>query len=101
MRPRFDEDRKRAVERLAARLGSGDARGMTGTEAILRAASAGRVETLLLAEGVDLWGRFDADAARVTASDEFAAKSQDLLDAALAAAALRYCSWNGRDSSAT
>ncbi len=82
MRPRFDEDRKRAVERLAALLGSGDSRGTTGTENIVRASFAGRVDTLLLAEGVDLRGRFDAAADKVTVGDESAATGEDLLDAA-------------------
>jgi hypothetical protein len=84
VRPRFDGDRKRAVERLAALLGSGDSRGTTGTEDIVRASFAGRVDTLLLAEGVDLRGRFDAAADKVTVSEEFAATGEDLLDAAAA-----------------
>jgi hypothetical protein len=82
VRPRFDEDRKRAVERLAALLGSGDARGITGTEDIVRASFAGRVDTLLLAEGVGLRGRFDAAAGKVTVCEEFAVTGEDLLDAA-------------------
>jgi hypothetical protein len=82
VRPRFDEDRKRAVERLAALLGSGDSRGTTGAEDVVRAAFAGRVDTLLLAEGVGLRGRFDAAAGKVTVCEEFAVTGEDLLDAA-------------------
>jgi hypothetical protein len=72
------------VERLAALLGSGDSRGTTRTEDIVRASVAGRIDTLLLAEGFDLRGRFDAAADKVIVSEESAATGEDLLDAAAA-----------------
>jgi hypothetical protein len=56
MRPQFEADRNRAVERFAALHGSGDAKALTGPRPVVTAAEEGRVDTLLLAEGADLPG---------------------------------------------
>jgi hypothetical protein len=61
MRPKFDEDRRQAVERFTALHGAGDARALTGPRPVLSAAETGRVDTLLLAEGADLQGGPDED----------------------------------------
>jgi hypothetical protein len=57
VRPRFDEDLRRALERFAALLGSGDARAVAEAEDVARRPP-WRVDTLLLAEGSTLRGRF-------------------------------------------
>lgn len=82
MRPHLDAGRREAVERFAALLGSGDARAATGIEQVVRAAYQGRIETLLLAEGKTMWGRYHEAADEVATGSEFAETGEDLLDAA-------------------
>ncbi len=82
MRPRLEEGRRDAVERLEALRGSGDGRAVTGVENVVKAAYGGRVEALLLVEGDSAWGTFDEAADQVLTGDGFAAAGQDLLDAA-------------------
>lgn len=84
VQPRFDEARRGAVERFTALSGSGDARATTGVEDVIKAAHHGRVDTLLLAEGVDLQGRLDAAAGKAVVGDGPTAAGEDLLDAAAA-----------------
>lgn len=84
VQPRFDEGRRAAVERFEALYGSGDARAVTGMDEVVRAAYQGRVDTLLLAEGENLWGRYDENADEVATGGEFAEAGEDLLDAAAA-----------------
>lgn len=81
VRPRFDAERGAAGERLAALLGRGDERAATGMEEVVRAAYQGRVDTLLLAEGESLWGRYDEGVDEVATGQEFAETGEDLLDA--------------------
>jgi hypothetical protein len=82
VRPRFDGDRRGAVERFAALSGSGDARAATRVEDVVKAAHHGRIDTLLLAEGAHLRGRFDEAADKVTIADGPAETGEDLLDTA-------------------
>lgn len=82
VRPRFEAGRDEAVERFAALLGRGDERAATGTEDVVRAAHQGRVDTLLLAEGETVWGRYDETSGRVETRDASAGAGEDLLDAA-------------------
>jgi len=65
MMPHLDADRQAVLERFAALQGSGDVRGLSVPADIVVAAHDGRVEALLLAEGVDLQGRYDAEARKV------------------------------------
>jgi hypothetical protein len=60
VRPAFEAEKHEAVERVEARLGSGDGRVAITAQDILEAAQAGRVDTLLLAKGAD--GATDTDA---------------------------------------
>lgn len=64
--PLLLERRRRAVERFAALAGDGSGKAATGLEAILPAAEAGRIDTLLLAEGAeeDAEERLEAAVAR-------------------------------------
>ena len=89
VRPMFDEDRRQAVDRLAALLGSGDAHATLDAGEIVKAAHVGQIETLMLAEGAELWGRFDEATGNVTMGGEAAAAGQDLLDG-VAAQVLRH-----------
>lgn len=82
VRPRFDGDRKAAVERFQALSGSGDARGATGIEGVVRAAYQGRIEALLLTEDEAVWGSYDEAADEVATGARFAETGQDMLDAA-------------------
>ena len=70
-RPRFDGDRKAAVERFQALSGSGDARGATGIEGVVRAAYQGRIEVLLLTEDEAVWGSYDEAADEVATGARF------------------------------
>lgn len=80
VRPIFDESRKHAVERLSALLGSRDSRATLDAGDIVKAAHLGRIDTLMLAEGAELWGRFDEATGEVSMGDLAAADGQDLLD---------------------
>lgn len=82
VRPRFEADREEAVERFAALFGRGDERAATGTEEVVRAAHQGRVDTLLLAKGETVWGRYDETSGRVETGDASAGTGEELLDAA-------------------
>lgn len=84
VRPRFDADRKAAVEHFQALSGSGDARAATGVDAVVRAAHQGRIDTLLLIEGEPAWGRYNEAADEVAVGPEFAEMGEDLLDTAAA-----------------
>lgn len=75
--PQFDAGRREAVERLAALHGSGDARAATGLEEMCRFAQEGRIETLLLAEGVSEPRHGDAEPGLESGS-----KTLDRLDTA-------------------
>ena len=80
VRPLLDSDRKQATEKLAALLGSGDVRATLDAGEIVKAAHHGRIETLFLAEGAELWGRFDEATGKVTMGAGATATEHDLLD---------------------
>ncbi|WP_372624475.1 hypothetical protein [Falsiroseomonas sp.] len=89
VRPMFEEGRRRAVDHLAALLGSGEAHATLDAGEIVKAAHLGRIETLMLAEGAELRGRFDEATGKVTMGGEDAAERQNLLDG-VAAQVLRH-----------
>lgn len=80
VRPIFDAGRTRAIERLSALLGSRDAHATLDAAEIVKAAHLGRIETLMLAEGAELWGRFDEATGKVSVGNQATADEQDLLD---------------------
>ena len=80
VRPLLDADRRQAVEKLAALLGSGDSRATVNAGEIVKAAHHGRIESLMLAEGAELWGRFDEATGKVTMGAGTTAAGHDLLD---------------------
>lgn len=73
---------ERETERFTALLNDGDAKASTVPEDIVVAAHEGRVETLLLAQGEQLWGQLDAFERRVAVQGGPDAEAEELLDRA-------------------
>jgi len=83
VQPYFLENRRRAAERYGDLLGTG--RATSRYEEILPAAHDGRIDTLFVARGVRLWGRYDAKSREVHLQEDQTAQrngSEDLLDLA-------------------
>lgn len=80
VRPLFEVDRRKTLDRLAALLGSSDAHATLDAAEIVKAAHSGRIEMLMLAEGAALRGRYDEATGNVTLGGEAAAAGPDLLD---------------------
>lgn len=59
MQPMLDEPLQRALEQVRARLGTAEATVGIRPEEILAAAHDGRVDTVIVAEDSDLWGRYE------------------------------------------
>jgi hypothetical protein len=81
--PYFLADRHRAAERYGDLAGTG--RATSRYEEILPAAHDGRIDTLFVARGVRLWGKYDGTGREVLLQEEQAAQrngSEDLLDLA-------------------
>ncbi|HET6467660.1 MAG TPA: hypothetical protein VFG43_04705 [Geminicoccaceae bacterium] len=82
VQPMLSGHREREKERFMSLFGAGDPKALTVPEEIVRAAREGRVETLFLAEGEQLWGRFDEEQGRVEAHGSRGRDDEDLLDRA-------------------
>ena len=82
VQPHLDQGRKEALERFEALSGSGDPRAATGIEEVVRAAYAGRVDTLLLAENRVVLGRYDQAVDQSMEGDSSPTAGEDLLEAA-------------------
>lgn len=80
MAPYFVEQEKKDVEAVLAK-GNID-RFSVELDEILRQARMGRVDTLLVAEGIREWGTFNPDTLAVTYSSQPTAGTHDLLDTA-------------------
>ena len=83
--PLFLEERRRAAERYGELLGTG--RASSRYEEILPAAHDGRIDTLFVARGVRLWGRYDGKGREVHLQEDQSGPrdvSEDLLDLAAA-----------------
>lgn len=78
--PYFIEQQKKDVEEVLAK-GNVD-RFSVELDEILRQARMGRVDTLLVAEGIREWGTFNPDTLAVTYSSQPTAGAHDLLDTA-------------------
>jgi hypothetical protein len=79
---RAEAVREAALGQLKSALGNGDGRAATHPEAILKAASNGRVDRLFLCGDQHVWGRFDAGAGRVLVHGSPVEGDVDLLDCA-------------------
>jgi hypothetical protein len=82
VRPLFEEARQRAAAQYRQLAGTGHASG--DLAAVVAAAHAGRVETLFVALGRQVWGIFDPSADRVERHEQAAPGDVDLLDFAAA-----------------
>lgn len=74
--PSFTENRAQLVEDFGTASAHG--KGSDDLESVVRASREGRVETLLLSEGVRKWGKITADS--IEFSNENSADTEDLLD---------------------
>jgi hypothetical protein len=82
VRPLFEQAQQRAAAQYRQLAGTGHASG--DLEAVVAAAHAGRVETLFVALGRQVWGLFDPSAGRVERHDQASPGDVDLLDFAAA-----------------
>jgi hypothetical protein len=80
----FTRGKSEAIEKAAALMGRGDSTVLSRPEDVVRAAYDGRVTTLVVAEGENVWGRFDpsTEASAPLATSE--SMTEDLLDSAAA-----------------
>lgn len=82
MQPHLGQSRSAAVERFGALHGGHDARAVTDVEAVARAASQGRIDTLLLTEDETALGRHDETAETCSTDDACMTSGEDHLEAA-------------------
>ena len=82
VQPLLDDDRERAVTHFSGLHGSGDARAAIGIAGIVTMARQGRVDTLLLAKGIDRWGHLDKATGETEVSEGPGAGTVDLPDLA-------------------
>ena len=83
VKPYYLENRRRAAELYGELLGTG--RATSRYEEILPAAHDGRVDTLFVARGVRLWGRYDTKSREIHLQEDQSGQrngSEDLLDLA-------------------
>ncbi|HTH16594.1 MAG TPA: hypothetical protein VL974_08075 [Magnetospirillum sp.] len=78
--PHFAAQTSKTLDRFSRLHGSG--RATSEPSELVKAASSGRVDTLILGEGSHLWGRFDEAAGRVETREEPELADEDLLDLA-------------------
>lgn len=81
--PLFLEDRRKAAARYAELAGTG--RATSRYEEVLPAAHDGRVDTLFVARGVRLWGRYDPESREIRLQEDQTGQlngGEDLLDLA-------------------
>jgi hypothetical protein len=80
--PIFDEDLRQALVRYRELSGSESDLASDNLKSIIPAAHYGRVDTLFVALGEQVWGSFDASKNRLERHQEFTSGDQDLLDLA-------------------
>jgi hypothetical protein len=80
LQPTFARSRQEALDRFAALSGSGDAKASTDPATLASAARFGRVDTLLVAAGEELWGVHDPTSDRVRIERGPSPTNEDLLD---------------------
>lgn len=80
--PRFQRERREAEGRFEQLYGEGNALASADVAGVVRAAYAGRVDTLFVAVGPHRWGRFDPSSYTVEQHDEEQVGDDDLLDLA-------------------
>ena len=80
--PVFAQERERAIERYRQLAGAESEKASNDLSHVVLAAYFGRVETLFVALGVQVWGVFDPDARKVQVHAEPMPGDEDLLDLA-------------------
>jgi hypothetical protein len=84
VRPHFAGRRQEALDQINALIGSGSSKATLKPEEIVKSARYGRVDTLFVAAGEHLWGRFDEAHDQVVAHGSAAGDDEDLIDYAAA-----------------
>lgn len=82
MAPALEQDLDAVLDRIAARLGSGERTVSVRPDEILAAAHQGRVDTVVVAEGTPLWGHFDPLTGELSVRDAAGGGAEDLLNEA-------------------
>ncbi|HEY0524517.1 MAG TPA: hypothetical protein VGD08_14080 [Stellaceae bacterium] len=82
VQPEFAETWHRDMDRLNALIGEATGRATLKPEEIVKAAREGRIDTLFIADGEHLWGRFDEDGDKVIAHGSQTEDDDDLIDVA-------------------
>ena len=80
--PIFNTDQRQAIARYKESIGSGSKLASNSLKSIIPAAHYGRVDTLFVALGTQIWGSFDAPKNSLEQQQEFRPGDQDLLDLA-------------------
>lgn len=82
--PTFQADQRQALDRFTELHASKNALASAELESIVTAAYYGRVDTLFVAQDIQLWGRFDPQKSLTEQHQEFQPGDSDLLDLAAA-----------------
>jgi hypothetical protein len=77
-----EDDAEESIDHFNSLFHGSSPRAKTRPDEVVRAARWGRLDTLILAEGQHVWGRFDEQADRVETHRELQAGDDDLLDRA-------------------
>jgi len=84
VKPFFDENKHDAIDRYHALAGKESNEASNNVQEVLKAAFNGRVDTLFVAMGVQLWGRFNRQSLKVTKlHTRFSEGDEDFLELAV------------------
>ncbi len=82
-RPKLEEDRNAAMERVTARLNDGGEGASDDIETVVAAAAFGRVEALIVDQKAEVWGGFDENSGKVRFASLGDPTAVDLIDLAV------------------
>lgn len=80
VKPIFEEDQKKSLERYEQLRGQKSKLAIAGIDAVVRAATLGQVETLFVPLTLQRWGWYDAQRNEVIVEDQPRPENRDLLD---------------------
>jgi hypothetical protein len=80
LKPHFERDQKRAVERFHEQVSNGMA--SANLNQVLKSAISGRIDTLFVEKSNQIWGHYEPEAAAIFIEDQPGMESVDLLDRA-------------------
>ena len=78
--PIFKKEQKQALEQFSQLNGQGNGLASVDLKAVVKAAKYGRVETLFVPLGLQIWGRYDGRKNKVTVDERPEPENADLLD---------------------